>query len=327
MEKNAKLVFTAYAALHTSLVCASQAIGSTHFSLEANDPLYRNFMFDTAQILQTKNTVGLGLDPHLVFDVANNKATMENSDNTPANGFFLYKLQQSASALSQGAAHTLINDGTEQPANSSSLYGHLFQRLMQHLFIDLAGGYQPNENFIQPFSSTTVNGGQNNSLLGAYTKNWFASASALFTHTWKEFAFNANLGLTHAESNPDLLNSGFFSSNNFGSDTTGNPQNKVSFIHENAEVSYRAHSLFQPFIGGGLLQVVNTNSNATSNIQSWGLPSSLFDPTQDNTGYKIGGGVSLNYKQYMLRLEQQYFQRGNTYKNNEAVVTFKVNLG
>lgn len=326
MKKNAKLALAAYAVLHTSLAGALQANGNSNLHSETKDPLYRNFMFDSTQILKTRDTLGVGVDPRLVFDIASHKRSVDDSNNAPVNGFFLYKLQQSSAGL-PGLSHTFLNDTSEQQPNSSSLYGHLFQRLMQHLFIDLAGGYQPHENLIQPLAGNSISSGQSNSLLGTYTKNWFASASALFTHTWKEFAFNANLGLTHAEANPELLNSGFFSTNSLGTEIPGNPQNKVSFIHENAEVSYRAHSLFQPFIGGGLLQVVNANNNPTNTLQSWGLPSSLFDPMQDNTGYKIGGGVSLNYKQYMLRLEQQYFQRGNTYKNNEAVVTFKVNLG
>jgi hypothetical protein len=149
----------------------------------------------------------------------------------------------------------------------------------------------------------------------------------LFTHTWKEFAFNANLGLTHAEANQDAYSAGYFSQT-VPTDLALNTPNAVSFLHENAEVSYRVNSLFQPFVAGGLLQVVNLNNYPSQSLFAWGLPTnSLTDTGVDTNGYKVGGGLSLNYKQVVLRLEQQYFQRGALYHNNQSIVSFKVNLG
>ena len=195
---------------------------------------------------------------------------------------------------------------------------------MTHIFVDLAGGYEPNTGLsATQFSAVQALNKYSADSNNAYSKNWFASASALFTHTWKEFAFNANLGLTHAEANQDPTN--LYFAQTMASDLVPSLQNKVSFLHENAELSYRANGLVQPFVGGGLLQVMNP-SNGSSSLLNLGLPNSL-DPNLDTNGYKLGGGLSFNYKQYALRLEQQYFQRGTMYRSNQSTLSFKVNLG
>ena len=102
-------------------------------------------------------------------------------------------------------------------------------------------------------------------------------------------------------------------------------QNKLSFVQENAELSYKVNSVFQPFIGGGLLQVVDLDNFSSSADATW--IKSLNSPTLDTTGYKFGGGFAVNYKNYALRLEQQYLQRGNYFHSNQSTLTFKLNFG
>lgn len=297
-----------------SLASAMQNLASpSEINTTNADPLYHQFMFDSAKLLQMNSAPVLGL-----HETTN--AAVSDSAQPISNGFFLYKLQPTESQLSL-PSNPFVTNASQQPKNS--FYGHLFQRLMQHLFIDLAGGYEPTTNFANQFSPNTelYKYGYSDS----YSTNWFARASALFTHTWKEFAFNANLGLTHAEANQDPYSMYF-------AQTMAPPMlgegvaNKVSFLHENAELSYRPNSLFQPFVAGGLLQVVNVN-NGSQSLLNLALPnSSSLDPN-DNNGYKFGGGLSLNYKQYVLRLEQQYYQRGNLNRANQSTLSFKVNLG
>ena len=322
MKKKLKWIIANSCLLQISLVSAAQSLtDSGRLNNTVSDPLYRDFKFDSAKLLQMNSAPSLS--PHLVFNGFGFGSTSEEasaSSQSPVNGFFLYKLQQTDSRLPL-PSNPFANI-ENQPANSS-LYGHLFQRLVQHLFVDLAGGYESTDNSVTRFTPDSelykysVNG-------NSYSKNWFASASALFTHTWKEFAFNVNLGLTHAEANQDPYNL-YFGQTMSPELASSSLQNKVSFLHENAELSYRVNSLLQPFVGGGLLQVM-TPSNGTQSLVDLALPGSL-DPSLDSNGYKIGGGLSLNYKQYALRLEQQYFQRGELYRNNQSTLSFKVNLG
>lgn len=321
MKKILKWIIANSCLFQLSLVYAAQSVtASGGLSNTASDPLYRDFKFDSARLLQMNSTPSLS--PHLVFNGLGYGASSKEgteSNQSPANGFFLYKLQQTDSRLPLPSNPFANNEN--QPTNSS-LYGHLFQRLVQHLFVDLAGGYESYDNSAARFSPDSELY-KYSSNANSYNKNWFASASALFTHTWKEFAFNANLGLTHAEANQDPSN--FYFSQTMSPELGSSLQNKVSFLHENAELSYRASSLVQPFVGGGLLQVMTPN-NGSQSIVDLALPGSL-DPSLDSNGYKIGGGLSLNYKQYALRLEQQYFQRGELYRNNQSTLSFKVNLG
>lgn len=322
IKRKLKWIIANSCLLQLSFVYAAQDLtDSGGLSNAALDPLYQDFKFDSARLLQTNSASSLS--PHLVFNGLSSRSNTDEgneSNQSPANGFFLYKLQQTDSRLSL-PSNPFANN--EKQSTNSSLYGHLFQRLVQHLFVDFAGGYESNDNSATRFSPDSELYKYSSSVGNTYSKNWFASASALFTHTWKEFAFNANLGLTHAEANQDPYNLYFAQTMSPALDSS--LQNKVSFLHENAELSYRASSLVQPFVGGGLLQVVNPN-NGSQSLVNLVLPGSL-DPSLDSNGYKLGGGLSLNYKQYALRLEQQYFQRGELYRNNQSTLSFKVNLG
>src|SRR3990167_2835452 len=223
MKKKLKWIIANSCLLQISFVSAAQNLtDSGGFNSTASDPLYRDFKFDSARLLQMNSAPSLS--PHLVFNglgFGSNSEEGSASSQSPVNGFFLYKLQQTDSRLplpSNPFANT-----ENKPANNS-LYGHLFQRLVQHLFVDLAGGYESTDNSVTRFTPDSelykysTNG-------NSYSKNWFASASALFTHTWKEFAFNANLGLTHAEANQDPYN--FYLAQTMSPELSSTLQNKV----------------------------------------------------------------------------------------------------
>ena len=321
MKKKLKWIITNGCILQLSFVFSAQHItNADDLNKAVPDPLYRDFKFDSAKLLQMN--VAPSLSPYLVFNslgYASNAAGKTEATQSPINGFFLYKLQKTNSPAP--VSSDPFTNHENQPT-TNNFYGHLFQRLVQHFFVDLAAGYESNDTSGTQFSSDPELYKYSNNESN-YSKNWFASASALFTHTWKEFAFNANLGLTHAEANQDPHN--LYFSQTMYPDLISSLQNKVSFLHENAELSYHANSLLQPFVGGGLLQVLNPNKG-TESLLDWSLPGSS-NPNFDNNGYKIGGGLSLNYKQYVLRLEQQYFQRGELYRTNQSTLSLRVNLG
>lgn len=225
-----------------------------------------------------------------------------------AGGVFVYHTDSPLQAL---ALPPSVMNAAPQNGN---LYVHLLTKLMHHLFFDVAGGYvQDNTNVAHFYYNNAYNKG--------YSKNWFASAAALFTHTWKEFVFNANLSALRGDAQQDPYNAYFAYNNPW--QTANGLSNKMSFIQENAEIQYRGNSFVQPFIGGGLLQVIDANTPL--------MMTSTFSPmpewNQDLTGYKVGGGLAFNYKQYVFRLEQQYYQRGNLYHGNQSTLSVKMNLG
>lgn len=233
-----------------------------------------------------------------------------------SNGFFVYKLDNKINP-----SLLLPTPTSLQSSTAHSLYAHLLSRLVQHFFIDLAGGSGQNATNYSPHLNSTslyknVYGNNN------YSKNWFASATALFNHTWKEFVFNTNLTALHAEANPDpsaIYFSPLLNASLLGIDG----QKKISFLQENAEISYQGHPFFHPFIDGGLLQMLSVGSAQQA---SFGFMGPLSTLNFDSSAYKLGGGLAFNYKQYVLRLEQHYYQRGNLYHSNQSTLSFKINL-
>lgn len=293
MKKQSKIMVLS-GLLPFTAVCA---YGSSSFDAALTDPLsapttqvFQSFRFDSSALLHFQKE-------------------KKPSQQTPE-GFFLYKHHN---PLNAGWLLPTLPDGSE--LTNHSLYGRVLSRLMQHVFIDLAGGYTQSYEPNTPWVRLNPLAYQESS-----SKNWFASASALFTHTWKELAFNANLGLLHT---PQDLFAYTGSVNPLASSLRMNDlHNNTSFLQENAELSYRMNAQIQPFVSGGLLQPLGFSGISHT------LPTAPSDFTAaDANVYKLGGGVALNYKQCVLRLEQNYVQQGALRRANQSSLSLKVNLG
>ncbi len=232
--------------------------------------------------------------------------SLPNNSHVAPNGLFLYKL---GSTNTKKLVPTYFLTTIHNVKQAHNFYGHLFGQILQHFFVDLAGGNDINADIL---SSTWKMPYYKND--NVYNKDWVASATALFAHTWKEFMFNANIGLTHTMIDKHEL------ALNAIQPWAPVKQNHAYYTQENAELSYQINSTLRPFIDGGILQLLNFNNVIKPN---WLSTLSNFDV---NT-YKIGGGIALNYKQYMVRLEQQYFQQGNAYLGNQSTISLKINLG
>lgn len=222
-------------------------------------------------------------------------------------GLFVYRTDSPMQALSLPSS---VSSSVNQ---NNNLYMHLLTRLMSHLFFDVAGGYGSNVSNAKYYLSNQQN-------LNGYSKNWFASAAALFTHTWKEFVFSANLSAMRGDAQQDPYTPYL----SYRSTLVPNNLAKMSsFLQENAEIRYRGNPFVQPFIAGGLLQIIDANNLSANAVPFSPLP----EFNQDLNGYKVGGGLAFNYKQYIFRLEQQYYQRGNLYHGNQSTLSVKMNLG
>lgn len=267
-----------------------------------------DFKFDSARLLSQDhqtNTYGADLN-HFQLN------------QKPSSGFFIYKMDSELSSQLRQLSLPVPDSGKSMYSNS--IYAHLITRFMQHLFFDLAGGY--GQNHLGYNSGVNLNYWGRNGYSSALSKNWYASASALFTHTWKEFVFNANLQALHGDLEQDAYTLNFMA--NPASQVSSKLNNNVSYLEENAEISYKVNDRVQPFIGGGFLQVFDLNSHQTVSPL---FSSAISDYNLDMNGYKLGGGLAFNYKQYVFRLEQQYFQRGNIYHGNQSTLSVKMNIG
>ncbi|MCA0404201.1 MAG: autotransporter outer membrane beta-barrel domain-containing protein [Proteobacteria bacterium] len=204
---------------------------------------------------------------------------------------------------------------TNQSITNNSLFGHILAHIDTSYFFDLAGGYGQNTGHFQTqvFLPGEI---AKQATANNHGNNWFISGAALYSKKINSFKVNANIGVLHMEVNqrPYDLNFADYIAYQF----VERAKTSVTFILENAEIGYQANPMFQPFINGGLLQVANFSTNQN-------IPSNFIGPIPglnlDKNGYKIGGGLSLSYQQYLLRVEQQYFKRGSIYSSNQTTLT------
>ncbi|QRN04925.1 autotransporter outer membrane beta-barrel domain-containing protein [Legionella sp. MW5194] len=273
---------------------------------------YQDFKFDSSKLLTFNRFNGHSN----LYGVGGNNFQFNQRI---SGGFFIYKLDTELSSQLQLLSLPLVS--STQSIRNNSIYAHVLTRLMQHFFFDLAGGY--GQNSLSYNTSTRFEFQQKNGYANAISKNWFASVSALFTHTWKEFVFNANLRALRTEVDQDPYAIHFA----FDPATQSVPSltNKVSYLQENAELGYKINDSVQPFVEGGLLQVLDFSNSRPA------LTGVILGPVPefnlDMNGYKVGGGIAFNYKQYVFRLEQQYFQRGSVYHSNQSTLSVKMNIG
>lgn len=210
---------------------------------------------------------------------------------------------------------------TDQSITNNSIYGHVLTHVKPSFFVDVAGGYGQNTGHFRtsvefPGTKTNYATGNNRG------NNWFISGAALYSKQWNKLIINANVGVLHTEVNQRPYNLNF--ANFIATQFVDRLRTDATFILENAEIGYQATPMIQPFVNGGFLQVANFNTNQS------GVPVEFIGAVPglnlDKNGYKVGGGVSLSYKQYSLRVEQQYFKRGSIYSSNQTTVSLTANF-
>ena len=93
---------------------------------------------------------------------------------------------------------------------------------------------------------------------------------------------------------------------------------KATFLFENAELGYKVTTEMMPFINAGLIQVVQYSNSRP--IIANPINGSLPQLNMNQNGFRLGGGVSFNHKQFTLRLEQKYYNAGGTFTSNQTFV-------
>lgn len=213
-------------------------------------------------------------------------------------------------------------DLTNQTVRNHSLFAHVLKKVQADVFIDLMSGYGKNTVHYATFAPLNSEIGQ----VGAAKSlgsDWFASIKGIYSHPWRNFVLTGTGGILHGQVNQNHFTYYFISPI---------PQNEVpelttqaTLLLESAEIAYKLSPAIKPFLTGGLMQVVGySTSRPLANAISL---TTLPEITSKENGFQAGIGLSLKYKQCVLRFEQQYYQRGHTYQSNISLASLRIALG
>lgn len=230
-------------------------------------------------------------------------------------GIFIYRMDTNLTFTQSALA------STKETIHNNTIIGHVLKQVKPSLYFDVLGGYGQNQLSFKTLNNTEVT----NQELGhavSSGNSWFVGLKGIYSHSWTDFGLISSLAALHTEVNQNAYNYILFNSsppNNFISPLSS----KATFILENAELTYKRHATIQPFLNGALIQIVQKPDDrpnlATLSIGS--LPNPNININKN--GFAVGGGVSFKYKKLLLRLEQQYYQRGSIYHSNQSVATIR----
>jgi len=206
----------------------------------------------------------------------------------------------------------------KQTIHNNTLFGHVLKYYKPYVFLDLAAGYGQNKVVSESWIMANTPDQQYGY---AHTRNtnWFASLTSAYHRPWKKFVLRANARLLYSQANAGRYMFNFQSV--FPAKLIEPMTNKVWFLMENAELGYNLNPTLTPFINGGLIQIVHyANSRPLINLP---INSTFPQLSMNKNGFKLGGGVAINYKQLTLRLEEQYYNAGGTYTSTQTIAGFK----
>ncbi|MFI4918542.1 MAG: autotransporter outer membrane beta-barrel domain-containing protein [Legionellales bacterium] len=206
---------------------------------------------------------------------------------------------------------------THQDIRISNLAAHIVRAFKEHSYVDVMGGYGHGD--MQ--NSTALSDGTQHSNAKGDLHNWFASVSGGDVRSWRQFLIRSTITLLFSDVNQQSFNV----HSAFTPTTVASLINKSTYLLENAEITYQKSEKIQPFVSGGLLQVLQF-SNSRPVISNVAVVGSLPEFNLDQNGFRIGAGLSYHYKQFSVRVEQQYDQRGTVYHNNQSIITLGIAL-
>lgn len=244
--------------------------------------------------------------------VGGNNMRLDSKTNA---GLFFYNVYTNLS-FTQSALTS-----TSETINANNFFAHVLRQVHSSVAIDLVGGYGQNSLQFKTLSTENPSLGAVGSAKG-HGNNWFVNAKGLYTHSWTNVMLLASLGILHTEvtQNPFyfFLNASPLSPNYVDTFTS-----KQSFVLEYAELTYKKSGKIQPFVNAGLLQVVQyaNVTPAAAILSAATLPNSLVNLNVN--GYSVGAGLSWEHKKLLLRLEEQYYQRGSIYHSNQSIVSIR----
>ena len=228
-------------------------------------------------------------------------------------GLYLFRINTSLNS------ETLIApsspSSSSQTVSNNTIFGHVFQTVSQHFFIDYSGGY--GQNSISTFATVLEGTSSQTSGVANYDNfDWLASINGIYKNSWKKVLLTASLGVlyTQVSSNNAIMSFESILPEQLISPLT----TKSTLIIQNLELGYQYNTHVMPFINAALIEVAQyTNSRPLLfNTINGSLPQLDFDLN----AYRVGGGFTFSYKQFSLRVEEKYYNASGTFDSLQTLV-------
>lgn len=211
---------------------------------------------------------------------------------------------------------------THLDGHNNSLFAHVFKEIKTNFLINAFGGYGHDDLhydiYVTPFNNLPAQIANANTS----SNNWFIGGNGLYVNSWHDFTYAGTIGVLYV--NTDVDSYSYLFKPVLQPGLVAAITNKSTFTTEGIELGYKLNTALQPFINGGLLQVVQFSNSrpVVSGTVEGALP--VFNLNQD--GYNLGGGINITYKQVTLRLLQEYYKRGHVYHSNQSTVSLKISI-
>lgn len=211
---------------------------------------------------------------------------------------------------------------TSETIHNNSLVGHIFKQVKPNFALDILGGYGLNS-----LGFNTLSTSQMTQLAHAKSQGntWYTYLKGIYNHAWTNFSLIGTAGVLYNQVNQNGFN--YFYTSIFTPATfVQSVKSQSTFAIEYAELTYKHGSKILPFINGSLIQVLQNSINTPAAIAlSVGtLPNQIIDLNQN--GFSVGAGFNWKHNKLSLRLEQQYYQRGNVYHSLQSIASLKYQL-
>lgn len=225
-------------------------------------------------------------------------------------GFTATSIQTKIKSKSQLSATLSQNNDTS--INNALLNLHVMRMVSKNLGVDLLGGYG-NSTFkidsTKSFPTTTIaNTVGSGSLEGS---NAYIGARLMYSRPFKDFMLRGDLAYVYN----NFFQAGYLVAYNDGTNqSVASLTTRTGLLTENVRIYYRKKPNAQPFVVGGLIQLVNrTYSNPVINAST---SASLPQLVLGRNGFLVGAGLNYAYKQLRLTPYYQYSERGSLFHDN-----------
>ncbi|MCW8409559.1 autotransporter outer membrane beta-barrel domain-containing protein [Legionella sp. PATHC035] len=212
---------------------------------------------------------------------------------------------------------------SEQTIHNHTIFGHLFKIFTPEIYADLGGGYGFNK-----FITSTEIATEPVPLIAQATNNnnnWFISFNGIYRKIWKKFLLRANAGVLYSQIDTGRYNYFFPATDTF--QVIEPLTNKATLILENIELGYYIKPTVMPFLSGGLIQVAQfSNSRSLINPASV-INGSLPQLNMDKSGFRVGGGIAITYKNATIRIEEKYYNASGVFQSYQTLAALEYQFG
>lgn len=208
-----------------------------------------------------------------------------------------------------------------QSVHNNMLYGHIISPLHPRFFLDIGAGYAQSQ-FSTDLKFNTGNISPVYGFARTNGHNWLAKVTGIYHRSWEKTVFRADVGFLLSQSTSDYYRYQF--AQNILSSPVQSLLNHSDWTYENIEMGYAVTPHIMPILTAGLVQVVHSSNNHP--LVSGTINGSLPQLSMDQGGFRVGGGVTLGYRNWNLRIEEKYYNSRNVYTNYQTLFILKLKM-